>query len=148
MSTYTYLVYHIVFGTRHRQGVLSAEHRPELYSHIWGTLKNKGCHLYRTGGTEDHVHILIGMPPILCISDVVKDIKVGSSMWIKEKNLFAGWEGWQDGYGAFTCSAESVPEIIEYIKSQPEHHRQKTFTEEFREFLLRHGLQFDERYLM
>jgi putative transposase len=148
MSTYTYLAYHIVFGTRQREGSLAADRREELYRYIWSIIKNKGGHLYRTGGTEDHIHILVGMPPMLCISDMVKEIKVGSSMWIKDKGIFSGWNGWQDGYAAFTCSAESVPHVVEYIKGQAQHHRQITFGEEFRDFLLKHRIEFDERYLM
>jgi len=104
MSTYTYLAYHIVFGTKQRQPAIDLARCEELYRYIWGIVRNKGGHLYRTGGTEDHVHILVGLSPATCIYDIVKEIKVATSMWVRENGVFKAWPGWQDGYGAFTCS--------------------------------------------
>ena len=81
------------------------------------------------------------------MADFVKDIKVSSTFWLKDRRLFTGFEGWQDGYGAFTCSPDSRQGIIDYIKGQAEHHRQKSFVEEYKAMLTRAGVQFDEKYL-
>jgi putative transposase len=148
MSTYTQLDYHIVFATKPRARVLEEAGRDELYRYIWTVAKSKGGHLYRIGGVEDHVHMLVGLGPAKCVADFVKDIKVSSNFWLKEKGLFKGFEGWQDGYGAFTCSADARGDVIEYIKGQAEHHRQRSFDEEFRTMLVRAGVEFDEKYLV
>jgi len=88
MSTYTQILYHIVFSTMNREACLSEERRPDLYRYVWGIIKNNHTHLYRINGTEDHVHILSGLHPSVSLADFVKDIKVGTSNWIKQKKLF------------------------------------------------------------
>jgi putative transposase len=147
VSTYTKILYHIVFSTKDRARALDTDRRDELFRYIWGLLKNKDCHLYRIGGVEDHVHLLTGLHPTICLSDLVKDIKTSTTHWAKEHRCFPGFRGWQDGYGAFTVSDGGKDAVIEYIKGQPEHHRQASFAEEFRALLVKHGIQFDERYL-
>ena len=104
MSTYTQILYHIVFSTKNRERTFSADRRPELYKYIWGVIQNKNSHLYRINGVEDHVHILSSLHPSLALSDFVKDIKVSSSSWIKNHQVFPQFTHWQDGYGAFTLS--------------------------------------------
>ncbi len=147
MSTYTQLLYQIVFSTKHRKPCLSKENREKLFKYIWGVLKNKNCHLYRINGVEDHIHILTHIPPVLSISSLVKDVKVSSSIFIKEKNLFLNFEGWQDGYGAFSYSIKEKDRLIEYIKNQDEHHRIVSFKEEYRTFLDENGIEYEEKYL-
>lgn len=88
MSTYTQLLYQIVFSTKYRKPCLVKENREKLFKYIWGVLKNKNCHLYRINGVENHIHILTHIPPVLSISSLVKDVKVSSSIFIKEQNLF------------------------------------------------------------
>jgi putative transposase len=148
MSTYTQLTYHIVFGTKGRQMVLDESRREDLFRYIWGIIKNKGGHLHRIGGFDDHLHILVALPASVAIADVVKEVKTSSNKWIKEKGAFPGFGGWQEGYGAFTCCHEERPAIIEYIKGQKEHHRTRSFDEEFRAMLVKAGVEFDERYLV
>jgi putative transposase len=142
------LDYHIVFATKARARVLDEAGRDELYRYISTVTKNKGGHLYRAGGVEDHVHMLVGLGPAKCVADLVKDVKVSCTFWIKEKGLFKGFDGWQDGYGAFTCASDARKDIIDYINGQVEHHRQKSFTEEFKAMLIRAGVEFDEKYLL
>ncbi|GAB5409372.1 MAG: IS200/IS605 family transposase [Balneolaceae bacterium] len=148
MSTYTQLLYQIVFSTKHRKSCMLKDKRDQLYKYIWGVLKNKNCHLYRINGVEDHLHILIHIPPSISISSVVKDVKVSSSMFIKEHKLFQGFDGWQEGYGAFTYSINEKDRLIEYIKNQEEHHKKVTFKEEYRSFLIEHGIKFEEKYIL
>ncbi len=148
MSTYTQILYQIVFGTKHHHMTLVKEHREELFKYIWGILENKKCHLYRINGIENHVHILTHLHPSVSLAGLVKDIKLASTKFIKEKNLFPAFEGWQDGYGAFTYSLDAKDNLINYIKNQVEHHREKTFREEYIELLKEHGIEYDEKYLL
>lgn len=147
MSTYTQILYQIVFSTKYRQPVLLQEQRPELYKYIWGILQNKKCHLYRIGGVEDHMHIVTHIHPSVALASLVKDIKVASSGYIKSANYFPGFEGWQNGYAAFTYAIEAKDNLIQYVKNQEAHHARKTFVEELQELLLEHQVAFDERYL-
>jgi len=148
MSTYTQILYHIVFSTKNRETTLSADRRPELYKYIWGVIQNKDSHLYRINGVEDHIHILSSLHPSLALSDFVKDIKVSSSSWIKNHQVFSHFTHWQDGYGAFTLSIKEKDALIEYIKDQEEHHRQVVFQEELKKLLEDAGIEFDERFLV
>lgn len=147
MRTYTQILYHIVFGTKHRAAVLCKSQRQELFNYIWGVLKKKKCHLYRINGVEDHIHLAVDIHPSIALASLVKDIKIASSDFIKEKNLFPGFESWQDGYGAFTLSIHAKADLVEYIKNQEEHHREKTYREELIELLEEFGVEFEEKYL-
>ena len=105
MSTYKQIFYQIIFGTKNRQLTIARDYDTELYKYIYGIIKNKNCKLYRINGIEDHIHIMSDLHPSICLSDYVKDIKVASSLWMKETGKFPLFEGWQDGYGAFTDRA-------------------------------------------
>ncbi|MES2133959.1 MAG: IS200/IS605 family transposase [Bacteroidota bacterium] len=148
MSTYTQIIYQIVFSTKYRERTLNKDRRDDLYKYISGVLKNKNCHLYRIGGVEDHIHILMDLHPTVALSSIVKDIKMASTEYIKENNLFINFNGWQNGYGAFTYSIREKDILIEYIKNQEEHHKVKTFKEEYLELLKEHNVSFDEKYLL
>lgn len=148
MSTYTQILYQIVFGTKYHQKTLSASNRDELHRYIAGILKNQKCHVYRVNGIEDHLHIVTHLHPTVALADLIKDIKLASSGFIKDNKLFPRFNGWQDGYGAFTYSIKEKDRLIEYVKNQQEHHRVKTFREEVIELFKEHEIQFDERYLL
>jgi putative transposase len=148
MSTYTQIYYHIVFSTKNRVQALAASHREKLFGYIWGILKNKNCHLYQINGVEDHLHILASVHPTVCLADLVKTVKTSSAKWIKEEGMFPEFSHWQDGYGAFTVSHDDRDFVIEYIKKQEEHHRRVSFADELREFLVRHGVEFNEKFLV
>ncbi len=147
MATYTQILYQIVYSTKDRKPVLKEEKRPMLFKYLWGILKNKKCHVYRINGVEDHIHIVTHLHPTVALSSLIKDMKIASSKWIKEKNIFPGFSGWQDGYGAFTYSIKDKDRLIEYVKNQKEHHKTKSFKEEYIELLNEHGIEFDEKYL-
>ena len=146
MSTYTQILYQIVFSTKNREPVLK-KRQTELYKYFWAILKNKHCHLYRIGGVEDHIHIITHLHPTVALSSLIKDMKIAGSIWIKEENIFPDFNGWQDGYGAFTYSIKDKDRLIEYVKNQKEHHKVKSFKEEYIELLNEHGIKFDEKYL-
>jgi hypothetical protein len=103
------------------------------------------CHLYRINGVQDHIHILSSLHPTVALADLVKNIKLGSSSWIKESGKFPRFRHWQDGYGAFTASWSERNALIEYIKNQEAHHRRTSFLEEYRSLLKEAGIDFEER---
>lgn len=146
MSTYTQILYQIVFGTKNRERTLSKKNRDELFKYMTVVIQNNKCHLYRINGVEDHLHILLQLHPSVALADLAKDLKVSTSLYIKEKKLFSDFSGWQEGYGAFTYSLESKDNLINYIKNQEEHHSKKSFVEEYKKLLQEHGVEFDEKY--
>lgn len=148
MGTYTQFLYQIVFSTKSREPVMEKDKRPELFKYVWGILQKKDCHLYRMNGVEDHLHIVTHVHQTIAIADLVKDIKLASSELIKSTGLFKGFNGWQDGYGAFTYSIKAKNHLIEYVKNQEEHHKKITFRDEYISLLKEHEVEFDEKYLL
>jgi putative transposase len=106
-----------------------------MFKAIWGILEKKKCHLYRVNGVEDHIHIVTHLHQSVALADLVKDIKLGSTSFIKEKGIFPNFNGWQDGYGAFTYSQEAKHNLIEYVKNQEKHHENKTYRAELIDLL-------------
>jgi REP element-mobilizing transposase RayT len=147
MSSYTQILYHIVFATKGRRRVLGKPRRDDLFRYFWGVVKNHDSHLYRIGGVEDHVHILSSLHPAVALADFVKDLKVASSKWIKDEQVFPEFEAWQEGYAALTHSLDEKERLIEYIKGQEEHHRTVSFLDEYREMLRKAGMALDEKFL-
>ena len=148
MSTYTQIIYQIVFSTKNRESILSKDNRSKLFEYIVGIFRNNKCHLYRINAVEDHVHIVSHLHPTVALASLVKDIKIASSAFIKEKALFKHFVGWQEGYGAFTYSFRDKGKLIEYVKNQEEYHKKTTFREEYIALLNEHGIEFDEKYLL
>lgn len=148
MATFTQILYQIVFSTKNAENTMVLVKSEKLYKYIWGILKNKKCILYRLNGTENHLHIVSHVHPTVDVSSLVKDVKVSSSVWLKEQNIFPRFVGWQEGFGAFTYHINQKNGLINYVKNQREHHRIKTFKEEYIELLKEHGIEFDEKYLI
>ncbi len=148
MSTYTQILYQIVFSTKRHEKTLYEKDREKLFQYIWGIMKNRKCHLYRINGVEDHIHILTSLHPTIALSDLIKDTKLACSKMIKENNIFPLFQGWQDGYGAFTYSIDAKENLIEYIKNQKAHHKKESFIEEYKRFLKENKIDFDEKYLL
>jgi putative transposase len=148
MSTFTQILYQIVFSTKKGERTMNYENSEKLYHYIWGVLKNKNCKLYQLNGTEDHLHILTHIHPSVSLSSLVKDIKISSSLYIKQEKLFPYFSSWQEGYGAFTYHINQKEVLLNYIKGQRDHHHKKTFKEELIELLKEHGIEFDEKYLL
>ena len=148
MSTYTQILYQIVFSTKHREHTLEKKNRNELFKYIWGILKTNKCHLYQIGGVTDHIHIVTHLHPAIALSNLVKDIKIASSEYIKTHKLFSDFSAWQEGYGAFTYTIKEKDRLINYLKNQEEHHQKETYRDEFIGLLNEHGVKFDEKYLL
>lgn len=146
MSSYRQLLYHIVFRTHDSQSTIKKGNAEQLYSYITGIIKNKGSHLYRINGIENHLHILTDIHPSIAVADFVREIKVSTSIWMKNSGLFPSFKGWSEGYGSFTCSYMDMGRLIDYVKGQQEHHGKKTFEEEYRSLLRESGITIDERY--
>jgi putative transposase len=146
MSSYRQHLYHIVFRTKDSNPTIDQNHSDQLYSYITGIVKNKMSHLSRINGVENHLHILTDTHPSIAPADFVKEIKANSSLWMKNSGLFPLFKGWAEGYGSFTCSLRDKNKLIEYIKSLQEHHKKKTFEEEYRILLMEAGIKIDEKY--
>jgi putative transposase len=144
-STHLSLHYHIVFSTKDRVRSIR-DWRERLHGYVGGIIQNLGGIPEGIGGVEDHVHLLVGLRATHCLADVVRDIKANSSGWV-HTDIGDRSFAWQEGYGAFTVSAQNTPAVREYIRNQEEHHRTRTFQEEYVEFLKRGMVDFDERYL-
>ena len=147
MSTYTLIIYHIIFSTKNRRRTITMDKKEELLKYIWGTIKNTNSHLYRINAVEDHIHILTSVNKTLSLSEFVKKIKISSNKWIKENNIFPNFDSWQKGYAAFTIAHNEKGTVINYIKNQEEHHKHKSFIEEYKEFLEKYKIKYDEKYL-
>ena len=146
MSSYRQHLYHLVFRTKYNLDTIKQDHVNELYAYITGIIKHKNSHLYRINGIENHLHVLTDMHPSIAPADFLRDIKASSSFWMKNTKLFPLFTGWEEGYGSFTCSYRDVNMLIEYIKSQHEHHKSVTFEDEYRQLLLEAGITPDERF--
>jgi REP element-mobilizing transposase RayT len=148
MSSFRQIYYQIVFGTKNRRPTINEAGCTELYQYISGIVKNKKCKLYAINGTEDHLHIFSDLHPTVCLADLIKDIKIASSGWMKASGRFGQFEAWQEGYGAFTYSIREKDMIINYVKNQKEHHRKETFHNEFKRLLIENEIEFEEKYLL
>ncbi len=138
---------HIIFSTKGRMPVIAPEVRHELNAYIVGILRQLECPSILINSVADHVHILCCLSRTLALAKAVEEVKKGSSKWLKTKAAALRNFHWQNGYGAFSVSQSSVDEVRRYIANQEEHHRRVTFEEEFRAFLDRHGVAYDERYV-
>ena len=145
-STHLSLNIHLVFGTKNREPMISAEWMGNLHAYLGGTVRGLGAVALEIGGIADHVHILMGIKATHRLSDMVREIKSESSRWVHERTGRKDF-AWQEGYGAFTVSPSHCDAVRTYIQNQAQHHRVKTFREEYIDFLTRAGVEFDERYV-
>lgn len=137
----------IVFAVKGRDGFIQSAWEEELYKYISGIINNKGQKMLAINGTSNHVHILIGMRPSCCLSDLVREIKKSSNTFVKENKFSKFKFQWQEGYGVFSYSHSALNNVITYIRNQKEHHRKKTFKEEYLEFLEKFQIEYKDDYL-
>lgn len=147
MSTYSQIYIQIVFAVKGRDSLIAKNWEDELYKYITGIITNKGQKLIAINGMPDHIHILIGMKPTCCLSDLVREIKKSTNEFIKEKKFTRLNFQWQEGYGAFSYSHSALDNVIAYINNQKEHHTKKTFREEYVEFLEKFKIEYKKEYL-
>ena len=138
---------HIVFSTKLRKPFIDEKIENELFAYLGGVCNKLDCTVLKVGGYTNHVHILCMLSKNITLSKLLQDLKSNSSKWIKTKgenyqNFF-----WQDGYGAFSVNPSEVEIVVNYIANQQEHHRKKNFQDEFRVFLEKYEVEFDERYV-
>ena len=146
-QTYTCLHYHLIFSTKHREPTITPDVRPRLWEYLGGTVRGLGGIPILVGGTDDHVHLLVTLRQLPALADFMRDLKAAASSWVHDTFPEQRGFAWQAGYGAFTVSHSGIDAVKAYIANQEEHHRKQTFQDEFREFLRRHGIEFDEKYL-
>ncbi|MBA2612508.1 MAG: IS200/IS605 family transposase [Bacteroidetes bacterium] len=146
-NTYSQIYLQFVFSVKYREGMIHKDWKDELYKYITGIVTNNGHKMICINGMPDHIHILIGIKPSQSISDLLKDIKANSSRWINEKRYSKGKFEWQEGYGAFSYSQSQLKDVITYIETQEEHHKKRTFKEEYIDFLEKFEVKFDEKFI-
>ena len=146
-KTYTQIYIHFVFSPKGRECSLEESIQQQVFGFIGQTINNKNHKTYIVNGMEDHIHILLGLNPNMSISDLVRDIKRSSSLYINSKKLTRKKFAWQDGYGAFSYGKSQTHKIYNYIENQKNHHKRISFKNEYIAFLERFGIQFDDNYL-
>ncbi|QHN02326.1 IS200/IS605 family transposase [Granulicella sp. WH15] len=142
-----FLLVHVIFSTKDRTPVLKDDLRPALYAYLATVARNAECECFRVGGVADHVHLALRMPRTATVAEIVEQLKVSSSKWIKTQSPRLAKFAWQRGYGVFSVGPADLNALIGYIDGQEVHHRKQTFQDEFRAFLKRYGVEFDERYM-
>jgi putative transposase len=138
---------HLVFSTKNRQHLIIPSVQPQLFAYLAGTCRNLGAEAYRVGGMTDHVHIACLLPRTLSCSKLLEDVKKSSSAWINKQHPDCRNFMWQAGYGAFSLCPKELPNLLDYIDNQRNHHQRQTFQEEYRELLGEYGISYDEAYV-
>ena len=141
-NTYVQCLMYVVFSTKERRQVIPRESQSRLWAYIGGVCKKEGILVREIGGMPDHVHLLIQQPPTMALSDIVREIKAGSSKWMGAK--FA----WQRGFGGFSVSASNANAVVRYIRDQDRHHRKMSYEEEIFAMYRKHGMRFDPKYAL
>lgn len=143
----SYLLTHIVFSTKDRAPVLDATVRPALHAYLATVARNVDCECFRVGGVADHVHLAVRLSRTITMAKLIEELKTSSSKWLKTQSPALAAFAWQRGYGAFSVGPSDLNALLNYIDTQEEHHRTRTFQDEYRAFLTKYGIAYDERYV-
>ncbi|MEP7339271.1 MAG: IS200/IS605 family transposase, partial [Acidobacteriota bacterium] len=146
-NTYTSLHYHVIFSTKNRVAYLKPEIEQRVWAYIGGVARKHKMTALQIGGFDDHIHALVMAPPMIAPSQIAQYLKGDSSKWIYETFPELRDFAWQEGYGAFTVSKSNLETVVAYIQKQREHHQKITFQAEYLDFLQKHGVEYDERYV-
>jgi len=146
-NIYSQIYIQIVFAVKGKQNLIPKDNREELHKYITGIVQNRGQKMLAIFCMPDHTHIFIGLQPSVAISDLVRDIKAGSSKFINDNKWLRGKFNWQEGFGVFSYSRSQIDRVIHYILNQEKHHKKKTFREEYIDFLEKFEIKYDEKYL-
>ena len=146
-QSHSKILLHIAFSTKNRRASLTPSTRSGLYPYAASVLKNLECPATEIGGTEDHLHLLCGLPRTLSVAQLVEGFKKPTSKWLKAQGVDFGKFQWQSGYAAFSVSPSLAPRVAQYIQKQEEHHQKVDFKDEFRKLLAAHNIAYDEEYV-
>ena len=146
-GTFSKIYIQIVFAVKGRENQIRKEWKDELYKYISGIITNKGQKSIIVNGMPDHIHLFVGLQPAMSVSDLARDIKNNSSKFINERKWVNGKFSWQEGYAAFSYAHSQIESVYNYILNQEEHHRKKSFREEYIDFLKKFNVEFNEKYL-
>lgn len=146
-NTFSQIYIQLVFAVKGRENLISSAWEKELFKYITGIVRNKDQKMLAINGVADHIHILIGMKPTCCLSDLVREIKKSSNEFINERKFLNHKFYWQEGYGAFSYSHSALGNVINYINNQKEHHENRTFRDEYTEFLKEYKVDYKDEYL-
>ncbi len=146
-NTYTQIHLHAIFGVQNRISLINTSWKNDLYKYITGIIQNNKHKVLVINGMPDHIHILFGMRPYQSLSELMQDVKGSSSKWINKKGFVKGRFSWQEGYGAFSYSKSQLKNVINYIGNQEEHHKKRSFTEEYLELLQKFDIDYNENYI-
>lgn len=147
-NAYTSLHYHVVFSTKNRVAVITPDIEQRVWAYIGGVARKHKMTALQIGGMDDHIHALVMAPPTLSPSGIAQYLKGDSSKWIHETFPALHDFAWQEGYGAFTVSKANLQSVVGYIQKQRDHHQQRSFQEEYLDFLQKQGIEYDERYVL
>lgn len=149
MSSYTQVLYQVVFTVKDRlkYPCMNKSDRLLVFMYIKKVIENRDCHVYQINGVEDHLHILLSLHPSVALSDLIKDVKISSHKFIKEKGLFPGFTSWAVGYSAFTYRIQELHKLVNYVKNQEAHHSKETFSKEHTKLLDDFKIPYEEKYL-
>jgi REP element-mobilizing transposase RayT len=146
-NTYAALTVHAIFATKGRECVLSAEVLMRLRAYLGGILDSHGCVCLAVGGFRDHLHVVVSYPPRLAVAEILRHVKGSSTTWLRKTFPEMRGFAWQDGYAAYSVSPSRVQRAVASVESQEEHHRVRSFAEEYLDFLKEGGIEYDERYV-
>ena len=146
-NTYTQLHHQFVFATKYRMAAIHQSWKEQLHKYITAIVQDHDHKMLQINTMPDHLHMLIGMRPIQSISSLIQIVKSESTKWVKDKKFCDQAFAWQEGFGAFSYSKSQISRVILYIQRQEDHHRKKTFLQEYIRMLLKSGIEFDERYI-
>lgn len=147
MSTFSQIYIQVVFAVKNRDALIASAWEERLYQYITGIVQNKGQKMLAINGMPDHIHFFIGMKPVCCLSDLVREVKKASNEMINENKLSKFKFNWQEGYGAFSYSHSQIDNVAKYVLNQKEHHKKISFKEEYIDFLKKFEIEYHEKYL-
>jgi REP element-mobilizing transposase RayT len=146
-NTFTQIHIHTVFAVQNRISLINSSWQNQLYKYITTIIQKHGHKVLSIGGMSDHIHILFGFRPTQALSNLMQEVKRDSSEWINKEKLVMGRFAWQEGYGAFSYSKSHIAQVANYIETQAEHHKKKSFIEEYKKILKDFDLDYDEQYI-
>ncbi len=147
-NTFHQLYVQIVFSVKRRESLIPKKHKENIHKYITGIVKNNKCKMIAINSVEDHIHIFVGIHPAISVSNLIKAIKTSTTELIKDKKWTKYKFNWQDGYGAFSYSRSHIDRVVKYIKNQEIHHQKQSFAEEYKYFMKKFGIEYDEKYLL